>query len=139
MTTCTNDILDRLRSFHAEGYSDAIIGLRLGVSKDLARKWRRGLGLPAHSRCSAKTKELARSVCKRVHRRRKAREQQATERLRQIERHESQSSNDLHRVYSDDATEFLRAVSAFRSAHGRVPTLSEAFAICHALGWRKES
>ncbi len=39
--------------------------------------------------------------------------------------------------YSADQEEWIRAITEFQAKHRRYPTLEEAFAIAHALGYRK--
>jgi len=115
--------IERCRVLIERGVTAMNIARELGVALSSIYRYRQALGMMGNR---------SRSVRKK---RKRVREPHWTDNARSIER----DTLNLN-YYTTEATEFLRAIEAFRSKHRRIPTLAEAFGIAvKDLGYRKDA
>lgn len=124
---------DEYRQLHAEGLSDKVIALRMGLSLRTVARMRKALGLEPLGRMDEATRRLQGERARRTLKRRRKAEARAWR-----QDFEARRSEDINRVYSDDESEFLKEIAAWRGRHGRAPTLVEGYQIARRLGWAKE-
>jgi hypothetical protein len=112
----------RLRELHAKGLSDNQISKELGITQPTASRWRFLLALKPNFQKG--TEHLIKSP---------------PGRPKSITGRNGRDSDEIFCIFSEQESEFLRAINAWRVKHKRIPSLVEGFRIAKELGWQKQS